>query len=291
MWFAYAILGATFKSLGHLNRKQLAHTSSLVFTFLSTTLAALLILPFVIWLQLPVTNLLFEHFWLAVALAFTSSTGLFFNMKALSREQLSFVAPLNGFIPVFGLIAGWQFLANVPPAVGFLGISIIFVGSYIIGFDSKIKSWYEPLKRIFTSRAGQFAIANGIFYALNTVVIKVVLDLDYDAFTIFFVTSSLTAIALLPTMLHTRNRAAISVVREEPKLILFATVNSLLGSVFHYFAVAGTYIGYALAVRRFDAIISVVLGWKVLNESNIRFKLIGASLITLGAVILALSTS
>ncbi len=290
MWFIYALLGATFKSLGHLNRKQLSHTSSIVFTFLSMTLASLLIFPVIVLNKSPVLSLILEHFWLAIALAFTSSVGLFFNMKALSKEQLSFVAPLNGFIPVFGLIAGWVFLANIPPPIGLLGIAIIFIGSYVIGFDSNIKKWYEPLRRIFTSRAGQFAIANGVFYALNTVLIKVILDLNYDAFTIFFVTSSLTAIALSPLMFTKKNRSALNVIHEEPKLIFSATINSLLGSVFHYFAVAGTYVGYALAVRRFDAIISVVLGWKVLKESNIRFKLGGATLITIGAAILALSS-
>lgn len=289
MWFWYAILGATFKSLGHLNRKQLAHTSSLAFTFLNNVLATALLLPVVAIMNLPVMSLMLHHFWLAITLAFTSSIGLFFNMKALSRGQLSFVAPLNGFIPIFGLITGWLFLANVPPLLGFVGIGIIFVGAYLIGFDSKIKTWYEPLRRIFTSRAGQFAIANGIAYALNTVAIKVALDLKYDAFSIFFVIAALTSVGLLPVMARAKNRSSLTVVRSEPRLILFATVNSLLGTVFHYFAVAGTYVGYALAVRRFDAIISVLLGWRVLKESNIRFKLIGAALITIGAVILALA--
>ena len=289
MWFIYAALGAVFKSLGHLNRKQLAHTSSLFFTFFSCAVGTLILLPVVIVWSLPVVPLLMQHFLICVALALTSSIGLFFNMKALSREQLSFVAPLNGFIPVFGLLTGWVFLSEVPTLLGFIGVGIIVAGAYVIGFDQKIVNWYEPLRRIFVSKAGQFAIANAVAYALNTVVIKVALNLNFDAFSILFVTSLLTTIGLLPLLLQSSHRASLRDLHKHPKLVLFASINSLLGSIFHYFATAATYIGYALAVRRFDAIISVLLGWRILKESNIRFKLIGASLITIGAVVLTIA--
>ena len=61
MWFWYAILGATFKSLGHLNRKQLAHTSSLAFTFLNNVLATALLLPVVAIMNLPVMSLMLHQ--------------------------------------------------------------------------------------------------------------------------------------------------------------------------------------------------------------------------------------
>lgn len=64
----------------------------------------------------------------------------FMNLEALKREELSYIAPLNAFVPIFTLLIAFVFLHESPPVSGLFGIVAIFLGAYIINLKpDKIK--------------------------------------------------------------------------------------------------------------------------------------------------------
>ena len=290
MWFLYALSGAFFKSLAGYYRKLLTEIPSGIFVWLNSLFYIAILLPFVVAQKLPFLDFIIQHWLLALGLAFSASGGLILNVKALSKDDLSFVAPLNGFIPVVGLLGAWFFVGELPSILGIFCVFLIFAGTYIMALHPTKLRWYDPLVHLITNRAVQLSFGVAILYALNTILTKSALNLGYNPLTVLFATD-IVSIVFLSYIFLTKQRADIvPAVRKNWKVILASSVASLLGSVLHAFAVSATYVSYALAVRRFDSVFSVLMGWKLLKETNIRNKLIGAGLITLGSILLALLT-
>lgn len=90
----------------------------------------------------------------------------------------------------------------------------------------------------------------------------------------------------VPLLQKTKMRQAL---KGSKKYVIGATLSAFVGSFFHILAVGGSFASYAASIRRFDSVISVGLGWRYLRETNIKNKLIGALLMVIGAIIIALS--
>lgn len=220
--------------------------------------------------------------------AFSYMVATQLNLEALKREDLSYTAPLNAFVPVFTLAIAVPFLGETPPKFGLLGIAIVVVGAYIVSIKPERINWYDPLKRLLTSTGARLSLGVALCYAINTVLMKELTNNHFNAFVVLYVTTLIGWLLLLNVPIT--RRSEFKAIRSSDKLaVLGGSLGSFAGSFFHILALANTYTSYATAVRRLDAVISVTLGWRFLKEKNIRIKLIGSIVMTVGAVIMLLS--
>ena len=289
MWVLYALGGAIFKSYTAFFRKRAKNKpDSSAFVFLTFLIGTLLSLPLLALPNVTLYSLISNQFLVVLGAALFSFLGVYLNVKALELEDLSFVAPLNGFIPLFAVLYEVLFLHSLPPAIGIVGIVIIFVGTYIIALTPDRIHWYDPLLRIFRSKGALLSLAVAASYALNTIFLKMATNSGHSSITVH-VATMLAGLVFASHILFTHKRLYIIATWKKEKInILGASASSLFGSLLHIMAVSATYASYAIAVRRSDMIISVLLGAKYLNEESIRYKLIGAIIVTIGTIILAL---
>lgn len=289
MWFVYALLGALGKSYSGFFRKKIAkNVSGSMYIWIGYTLILVCLTPFMIS-QLSDVVASFMHYPLVVlgaAVSYMIATQL--NLEALKREDLSYTAPLNAFVPVFTLIIAMLFLNEAPPKFGLLGIATVVVGAYIVSITPERVHWHDPLRRLFTSAGAQLSLGVAICYAINTVLMKVLTNHEFSPFVVLYVTTFAGWVFLLhvPVLRRHEFRA----LGESDKIaVLGGCLSSFAGSFFHILALANTYTSYATAVRRLDSVISVLLGWKFLKEKSIRMKLIGSFVMTAGAVVMIIS--
>lgn len=289
MWFIYALLGAIGKSYSAFFRKKIAKSvSGSMYTWASYSLILIVLTPFMIPQSSEVLDMLlkFPVIVFGAAISYTVATQL--NLEALKREDLSYTAPLNAFIPVFTLVIAILFLNETPPKLGFLGVAIVVVGAYIVSIKPERIHWYDPLKRLVTSTGAQLSLGVALGYAVNTVLLKALTNNGYDSFAVLYVTTLVGWLLLLNVPLS--KRSELKAIRKSDKLaVLGGSLGSFAGMFFHILAIASTYTSYATSVRRLDAVISVLLGWRYLKEKNIRLKLIGSIIVTVGAVIMIIS--
>jgi drug/metabolite transporter (DMT)-like permease len=111
------------------------------------------------------------------------------NLEALKREDLSYIAPLNAFVPVFTLIIGTVFLGETPPKFGLVGVLVVVIGAYIISIKPEKINWYDPLKRLVMSAGAQLSIGVALCYAINTVLLKTLSNNGYSSFVVLYVTT------------------------------------------------------------------------------------------------------
>jgi drug/metabolite transporter (DMT)-like permease len=191
-------------------------------------------------------------------------------------------------VPLFTLIIAGVFLNETPPRFGVIGVLTIVAGAYIVSIKSDRIHWYDPLKRLATSSGAQLCIAVTLLYAINTVLIKVMTNDGYSPLSVFYLTTAIgwLFLAHVPILKHKELRA---IERSDKLAVLGGGISSFASGYFHILATASIFTSYVTSVRRLDALISILLGWRYLKETNIRIKLIGAGVMTVGTVLLAVS--
>lgn len=289
MWIVYALLGAVGKSYSGFFRKKIATTvSGDMYIWVGYSLVLLIFTPFMIPRISEIRSVLNELPLFVIGIAFTSIASTRLNLEALKHEDLSYTAPLNAFVPIFTLLIAGVFLGENPPRFGTLGVVAVVIGAYIVNIKPGGIHWYEPLKRLTTSVGAQLSIAVALFLAISTVLIKVVTNSGHSSLVIFYVTTLIGWLMLIHVPILRRNE--LKAVEKADKLaILGGGISSFASAYFHILATSSTFTSYASGVRRLDSLISVLLGWRYLKESNIRMKLIGSLVMTAGAVVMALS--
>jgi drug/metabolite transporter (DMT)-like permease len=289
MWFLYALLGAVGKSYSGFFRKKMAGSvSASVYMWVAYTLMLIVLSPFMIVNLTQVINMITQFPLVVFGAAFSSIAATQMNLEALKREELSYTAPLNSFVPIFTLIIAALFLDESPPQLGAIGILAIFIGAYIVNLKPQRFHWYEPLVRLVTSPGAQLSLGVAFGYAVNTVLVKVVSNQGYNSFTIMYALTLLGWVLLVYVPFVKRDELA-TAFKSNKAVVLGAAVSSFAGGFFHILAIAGTYASYAVSVRRFETLISVLLGWRYLKETNIRNKIIGSLFMIAGAMIMALA--
>lgn len=289
MWFVYALLGALGKSYSGFFRKKIAkNVSSAMYIWVAYSLILLALTPFMVSRFSEISKAVTELPIIVVGIVLTNLLATRLNFEALKREELSYTAPLNSLVPLFTLLIAGLFLHESPPKYGIIGVLAIVAGAYIVSIKPERIHWYDPLKRLVTSAGAQLSIAVTLFYAINTVLIKVMTEDGYSSLTVFYLSTLIGWLFLIhvPILKHKELKA---IERSDKLAVLGGGISSFASGYFHILATASTFTSYATGVRRLDALVSVLLGWRYLKETNIRVKLIGAGVMTIGAVLLAVS--
>lgn len=289
MWFLYALVGAVGKTYSGFFRKKIATSvSSAMYIWIANTLLLFIMTPFMISRFTHLVDLSSDMYLVLIVAVLTNLLATKLNFEALKREELSYTAPLNAFVPLFTLIIAGLFLHEVPPKFGLSGVVLIMLGAYVISIDPKKIHWYSPFEKLFKSAGAQLSLVVAFMYAINTVTTKIMTNDGYGSLDIFYVTSILTWVALCYVPIR-KHREFKMIESKDKKYILSGSIAAFASGYFHILATATTFTSYATSVRRLDSILSIILGWRYLNESNIRVKLLGASCMLVGTLVLSLS--
>jgi drug/metabolite transporter (DMT)-like permease len=132
MWFLYALLGAIGKSYSGFFKKNIAKSvSAVMYMWVGLTLILMVLTQFMIMKLPDVVSVLVTFPVIVLGAALYNLVATQLNLEALKREDLSYTASLNAFVPVFTLVLA-LFLGESPPRCGILGIVIVVVGAYTL---------------------------------------------------------------------------------------------------------------------------------------------------------------
>lgn len=250
-------------------------------TYLGLSLLCLTVAFRVPWQALPF------DFWLYSILGgIAGAVGNGFLVKALEKGDLSVLGPINAYKSVVGIIVGIFLLGEIPNTWGLAGTALIIWGSYFVLDTTEERFSWTLLNR----KEIQYRIWALILTAIEAVFIKrIILASDVTtAFISWCWFGALFSLLLLRVY----------------KLQLAAHSNQFKGLHFRYYIYLilciGTMqlttnyvfdhmpVGYALALFQLSTIVSVLLGYRIFQEQNIRKKLIGALIMIAGSILIIL---
>ncbi len=246
-------------------------------------------------------------FFAAVAItSFLNILGLSLIFKALSSSDLSLSVPMLSFTPAILIGTSYIILHEVPSMFGFAGICIIVSGSYVLNIAEEHEHYLDPIKAMMRNRGSWYMLIVAFLFAISINFDKIAL-LNSDPFFGMALTVTTIGVALLlicayyryagrkRSQVHSSSNAdeAPQYVRAIPIQKFFLL--TLLIGVFVAVEAASVNVAltlqivpYVIAIKRLSIIFMVLYGTLVFSEGDIKKRVMGASLMVAGAIIILL---
>ena len=203
-------------------------------------------------------------------------------VKALESGDLSVLGPINAYKSVVAMLFGLILLKEIPTILGIFAVFLIIFGSYFI-FDTQEEGFSIKLLKRKDIRYRIYAL---IFTAIEAVFIKNVI-LQSDITTSFLFWSFFGMVFTFGIVLLRKQG---SKCKERYVIKRYILIICLMGLMQYStnFVFARMNVSYALALFQLSTILSVFLGWKFFNETQINKKLIGSIIMVIGGTLLIL---
>lgn len=272
--------------LGNVFQKQLAAKGQpplLVnfLTYLLLSIGCAFLAVQVHWQSLP------KAFWLYSILGgIIGALGNGFLVKALQKGELSILGPINSYKSIVGMIVGIFLLGEIPGLWGIIGVMLIVYGSYFV-LDTATETFSWALLQRTEIQLRLWAM---VLSAIEAVFVKKVI-LASSVTTAFLSWCWFGALFSFVLLLFSRQRPKAEnqkTVSLDYRKYLFLVVCVGTMQVTTNYAFEHMPVGYALSLFQLSTIVSVLLGYRVFNEQDIRKKLIGSAIMIAGSVIIIL---
>jgi drug/metabolite transporter (DMT)-like permease len=308
LWILLALLGAVSNAAYFIIiKKYIAAIDPRILTGIGFTLGGCLLFAFSALYGFPVPG---PEFFPAVAITvILNILGLNLIFKALSSSDLSLSVPMLSFTPAILTGTSYVILHEAPSLFGFFGICIIVSGSYVLNISEGHEHFLDPVRSMMRNRGSWYMLIVAFLFAVSINFDKIAL-LNSDPFFGMALTVMSIGIAFLVisaySHLFSRKRdmdlSAYTMTLAEPReppavafpLKQFAVLSLLIG-LFVAFEAASVNVAYTLqivpyviAIKRLSIIFMVLYGTIVFSERELGKRVMGASLMVAGAIIILL---
>lgn len=227
------------------------------------------------------------QFWIAAsfnAIALSATTLLI--TKAFKISDISVIAPLMALLPILVTVPAWIVLGEQPTLLAGVGIVLVVIGAYLLEVRSKSDSFTKPFTRLRTDRGAQYI---GIMLIIASVVPTVdKIGISYTEPLIWVFTTHLGMTLILGViMLKYEPTWKADIDSSWKPLLLIGGFNALLWGT-QVFAYDLTQVAYVQAIKRGSIFLSIIAGYVIFDEGNIRNRFIGATVIFIGVACVVL---
>jgi drug/metabolite transporter (DMT)-like permease len=227
---------------------------------------------------------------LLIGLTWILHLGYFtFLGQSYNRTNLNIVYPISrGFGLVLVQILSILILKESITLTAFLGASIIILGILGVGFleISQIFISLRKTKKII-DRSILLTLLTGLTIACYSLIDKQG-SYEVDPFLYVFFVNSAAIGVLIPMLYKFPIQKTKSFFINNWKSLIFASAFAYLGYSLIIFCYSFTNLNYISAFREISLILGIFLGYFILKENLTLPKILGTSLIILGAILIAI---
>lgn len=215
---------------------------------------------------------------------------------ALDRADASLVSPLLTFNPAFTLLIAWFTLGETPGVRQSTGVAIVLLGTYLLEVEEARAGLLAPLRVLVRQPGTLLAIVASACWGTTTVLEK--LSIEHMS------PSSGPFVALLSTVLlvllltpgafitgganTATGKKGWSGLRAHPRALSLAVLLAGIAPLFGFTAIALGLVGYVTALFKLSSVLTILWARMFLGEGNLRQRLLGASVMLIGGVLIAL---
>jgi drug/metabolite transporter (DMT)-like permease len=206
--------------------------------------------------------------------------------RAYEHGDFSLIYPMaRGAAPAFLVLWAVLFLGERPRPAGYAGLALLILGLVLVGG----KNWWALRKTTKLSTSG-IALALGvaccisIYSAIDGTAVHIVSPLPYTVLVISLATAFFTPLVLL----RYGRSAVISEWKSNWLRILLVGILSLVSYMLVLASYAIAPVSYAGAVREISIVFAAFMGWRWLREDLGLLRIVGASVIFVGILIIAI---
>jgi drug/metabolite transporter (DMT)-like permease len=227
-------------------------------------------------------------FWACLAFGLPLElTAFICYMRAIKVSPLSLTLPFLAFTPAFVILTGFLILDETLNFYGLAGITLIVVGSYFLNLSSAKKQWLAPFRAIFKEQGSWLMVLTALIYSLTATIGKLAIQHSSPQFfaVTYFLFFTVFVACLFPIMPGVKPA---NIIRKPfPGIIAGMLLATMIFS--HTLAISLIEAAYMLSVKRSSLLFGVLFGVILFKEGKVKERLLGASIMMAGVLIIGLS--
>lgn len=244
-------------------------------------LASLILLP--VFLSLDLKPISFELVALLTIVLPLEIVGYYLYLSAIRMGALSLTVPLLAFTPVLTILTSALLLGEHISRKGGFGIGLVTFGAYMLNADLMNLSFFEPVRALFSNPGSRRMFLVAVLWSVTSVLGKKgILIYDPIPFGFILLIGDLVIFTLVSVFRARTGRAGIKFGKGIPVLFLLGGVLMAGAEVTHVISLSMAPVAYMISVKRLSLVFGVILGRVFFGEHNIRYRLIGASVMVAG---------
>jgi uncharacterized membrane protein len=285
LWLLLALLSAVSQSTSDLfSKKGLQSVNNYTVAFARSFFAVLCLLPFLLVIGIPELE---SAFWLVLLINGSLSTvASLLYMKAIQLSPLSLTIPMLAFTPLFLLLTSPLMLGEYPSPFGFVGMILIVLGTYFLRIRDVQEGCLAPFKALVNEKGALLMLLIAFIYSICANLMKLGVQ-SSNPFIYPIAHNAFTSIVLFPVSLINPKESVKTIVANIKILFPTGLFHALL-EIFALTALEISIVPYVISVRRTTILFSTLFGRLVFKEKRIKERLLGASIMVAGVVLISL---
>lgn len=224
-----------------------------------------------------------EFFTLTLACGLLCTLGMVCTIKAVNLGELSVLGPINSYKSIISLLIAFFVLGEQPYIHELIGVFLIILGSKYIFIENNTGFNISILKR----KDIQLRFLAMTLTAIEAVLLKkiIIISSVEICFMFWCFTGLLWSIILV--LINNKNTGINSI-----KNFLYIFIIALCLGLMQYstnYVFKRTDVGLSLSIFQLSSIITVIFGWKIFKEKNIKTKLKGCLIMIAGSCLILLN--
>lgn len=284
--FFLAFLTAFFESVKDVfSKKGLKKFDAYVVAWALHFFVLVFIAPLLLVVEVPEIG---SRFWDALIISGILDVAVaIIYMKALKSSDLSLTIPMITFTPLFLLITAPLIVGEFPSFLGVAGIILIVFGAYFMNITERHNGLTAPFRALMKEKGPRLMLLAAFIWSITSSFDKVGV---LNSSPLFWVvaTSAFRSFFLFPIAFFKSKAQMLEV----PRNLRFLAPIGFLGAlalVFQMTAIKLTLVAYVISIKRAGVIFGVLFGHFIFKERGIKERLVGAAIMVLGVVLIALS--
>jgi uncharacterized membrane protein len=218
------------------------------------------------------------------------------STMALSKADASLVSPLLTFNPAFTLLVAWLALGEIPGLRQTVGVMVVLCGAYLLDVEEARTDWLAPLRVLLHRPGVGLSIVASALWGITTVLEKLSIEhmTPPSGLAVALLGTFLMVLLLTPGALRSSekegprgNPRRWKGLRTHPRALTLAVLIAGIAPLFGFTAIALGLVGYVTTLFKLSAVLTIVWAWAFLDEGQIRDRLLGASVMVLGGILVA----
>lgn len=288
MWFLFALAFALITSITTIVAKKIMQDTGEYLYILLTTVFTLpfLFLIVIYFYEIPQ----FDKTFLLVLAASTSLDVLaaIFAYRAIKITEVSLIAPMAAFNPVFTTGVSFIALGEKIGVRGIIGILTVCVGAYVLQISKRQKGWLSPIRTLLVNKGVQLSLIAYFIWAITPIFQKTAIlhtTPQVPPFASLVGTVGL-GIAFVPIVAKLSKRP-VFFAKRYLKLFILLGVLGATATASAFIAFSQAQLGFVTSIFKLSIVFTVIFGWLFLKEKNIRDKILGSTIMLAGVILLA----
>jgi drug/metabolite transporter (DMT)-like permease len=206
------------------------------------------------------------------------------HVRAFQVSAISTTAPLLSFTPVFTIFTGWIAFSEIPSWTKVIGILLIVGGTFAIHIDLVSEGWLAPLRAVVSDAGSRYMLAVALLFAIAGPIEKRIVLMSGPFTEALWYAFGTTLVFL--AMSFALRVDPIKPFRQEPWIVFWLALSDIVVLISQYLAAAYMPVVVGIAIKRVGLLLIVLLGWMIYKERGLSRKLLGSSIMIVGALII-----